>query len=395
MRSRAVTWIVFGLLVLLAGLAAVVYWTVGRGLQPLLLPSSPLRTPEGAESSALPLDAAAGLKVRVFAHNLAGPRVTLFDGRGTMLVSEPQEGAVIALRDTDGDGISDARHILLRRLRLPHGLAFRPDVSPPQLYVAETDKIVRYRYDPRALAATDPRKVVDLPGGGGHHTRTIRFGPDGRLYITVGSSGNVLVEKDKRRAAMLVADADGGGTRVFARGLRNTVFFIFDPAGRIWGNDMGRDMLGDDIPPDELNIVREGGDYGWPYCYGNRVPDPFGGTKEMCARTEAPVFGYQAHSAPLGLAFIDRPGWPKDWQGDLIVAFHGSWNRSAPTGYKLVRLDVEGTKVRAQHDLVTGWLSGGRVSGRPVDVVFGPDDALYVSDDRAGMIYRVGPPGQS
>jgi len=231
--------------------------------------------------TALPLDTAGGLKVRVFAKDLDGPRVMLFDYRGTLLVSERDAGRVTALRDENQDGVADSRKVLAGNLDVPHGLTFRPGAMPAELYVAETDKVSRYIYDPLKVTLSDPVKIVDLPSGGGHVTRTARFDSKGRLYITVGSSMNVGVESDKHRAAMLVCDADGKNLRVYAKGLRNTVFFIFDRQERIWGNDMGRDLLGDDTPPDELNIITGGGDYGWPYCYGDRVPDPFGGTRRI------------------------------------------------------------------------------------------------------------------
>lgn len=350
--------------------------------------------PEASEAAGtLPLRSAAGLKARIFARGLEGPRVLAFDPGGALLVSQTRAGSVVALADDDKDGVAEKKALVVRGLRQPHGLAFRPRVSPPQLYIAENHRVRRYAYEPSTNRASRPAFVIGLPSGGGHHTRTIAFGPDGRLFIAAGSTGNVGVERDRRRAAMTVCDPDGKDARLFAKGLRNTVFFIFDGEGRIWGNDMGRDLLGDDIPPDELNIIRDGEDYGWPYCYGARVPDPFGGTPAICADTEAPVFGYQAHSAPLGLAFIPtravEAGWPEAWLGDLVVAFHGSWNRTVPTGYKLVRLDVRGASVARQHDLVTGWLTIGRVSGRPVAVVFGSDGGLYVSDDRAGYVYRI------
>ncbi len=268
--------------VVLSCCAAVVavWWRFGRGVQPLVLPARPLRSVPSSQT-ALPLDAAGGLKVRVFARDLDGPRVMLFDYRGTLLVSERDAGRVTALRDENRDGVAESRKVLADNLDVPHGLTFRPGAMPAELYVAETDSVSRYIYDPLKITLSSPAKVVDLPSGGGHVTRTVRFDSKARLYMTVGSSMNVGVESDKHRAAMLVCDADGKNLRVYAKGLRNTVFFTFDRQERIWGNDMGRDLLGDDTPPDELNIITDGGDYGWPYCYGDRIPDPFGGTRRI------------------------------------------------------------------------------------------------------------------
>jgi glucose/arabinose dehydrogenase len=279
-RFRTVAAVVIGGAIGVCAVAGLGVWWFGRGIGPVILPSRPL-LPETSAKGALPLDAAGGLKVRVFAKDLDGPRVMLFDYRGTLLVSERDAGRVTALRDDNQDGVADSRKVLAGNLNVPHGLTFRPGAMPAELYVAETDKVSRYIYDPLKVTLSDPVKIVDLPSGGGHVTRTARFDSKGRLYITVGSSMNVGVESDKHRAAMLVCDADGKNLRVYAKGLRNTVFFIFDRQERIWGNDMGRDLLGDDTPPDELNIITDGGDYGWPYCYGDRVPDPFGGTRRI------------------------------------------------------------------------------------------------------------------
>lgn len=273
--------LVIGGVIIVCAVAGVIFWRYfGRGLGPVVLPSRPLR-PATSAKGALPLRTAGGLKVRVFAKGLDGPRVMLFDHRGTLLVSERDGGRVTALRDENKDGVADVVKPLVRNLDTPHGLAFRPNAMRAEVYVAETDKVSRYVYDPRRITLTNPVKIVDLPSGSGHVTRTIRFDSKGRLYITVGSSMNIGVEKDPRRAAMLTCDTDGKNLRVFAKGLRNTVFFIFDRSGRIWGNDMGRDMLGDNVPPDELNIITDGGDCGWPYCYGDQVPDPFGGTRQI------------------------------------------------------------------------------------------------------------------
>lgn len=412
MAERKPLWFAAIAAVAVGGGLAVALWgylTLGRGVAPLIRGAPPLEpepsvpsTPSsggGAKSGVLPLRTAGGVKVRYFAEGVAGPRDLEVGPAGELLVSSPGSGRVLRLVDADHDGVAEKPGVVVEGLNAPHGLAFGPVPKgagflrdEATLYIAENDKVRRWVYSRRTGRAARPFLVTRLPGSGGHFTRSIRFGPDGRLYITAGSSSNASPESDERRASMMVCGQDGSGFRIFARGLRNTVFFTFDERGRIWGNDMGRDLLGDDVPPDELNIIVDGGDYGWPYCYGDKVADrSTGGTPERCARTVAPAFGYQAHSAPLGLAFVPETqvAVPSDWASDLIVAFHGSWNRSVPTGYKLVRLEMEGGRVVAQHDLVTGWLSGDSVSGRPVDVTFGPDGALYVSDDRADAVYRI------
>ena len=185
---------------------------------------------------------------------------------------------------------------------------------------------------------------------------------------------------------------NGSGERVFAAGVRNSVGFVFHPStGEIWATENGRDNLGDDLPPDEINILRNGQNYGWPYCYGKNIPDPAFNDSSRCQATQDSVHDMQAHSAPLGLRFAESAQFPEEWQGDLLVAYHGSWNRSVPTGYKVVRLHVDGSRVVAEEDFISGWLlDNGSVVGRPVDLIFGPEDgALYISDDKAGVIYRV------
>jgi len=237
--------------------------------------------------------------------------------------------------------------------------------------------------------------------GGGHFTRTLKFGPDDRLYVSIGSSCNVCVEKDERRAAIYTLNRDGSDFKKFASGLRNTVFFDWSYVdGRMWGTDMGRDLLGDDIPPDEINILEEGKNYGWPNCFGKNIHDTnFDKNvyiQDPCLDKTPPVVEMQAHSAPLGLAFVPEEGWPEDFWYDLIVAFHGSWNRSVPTGYKLVRikLDAQGN-YEGTEDFVTGWLQGNSALGRPVDILIQSGGTMFVSDDKAGVIYKISYTGDS
>lgn len=235
---------------------------------------------------------------------------------------------------------------------------------------------------------------MDLPAGGNHFSRSIGFGPDGKLYVSIGSSCNVCIEKDPRRAKIYVSNPDGTDVRQFASGLRNSVFFTWHPKTReMWATDMGRDLLGDNIPPEEVNILRDGGFYGWPYCYGANVNDrSFDSSdtaQKKCAESIPPHITFQAHSAPLGLTFIPD-SWPKAYRGDVLVSYHGSWNRSEPTGYKIVRFDLDSAFQNTQEsDFLTGFLQGGGAIGRPVDVLFDAKGILYISDDKSGVIYRV------
>jgi len=332
-----------------------------------------------------------GFKIEVLADNLSGARVVLPDSLGNLWVSQPSQG-VVSLVEMD-EGKVTQHYPIFQDLKRPHGLAFDPD-DPFLLYIAEEDKISRIR----VYSEGSFEKLVDLPASGNHYTRTIAFGPDGRLYVSIGSTCNVCNESDPRRAKIFSMNKDGSDFKEYASGLRNSVFFTWHPTtGEMWATDMGRDLLGDDTPPDELNIVKEGQHYGWPTCYGANIHDT-DFDKNIYIRnpcqepTEVPSYvDFQAHSAPLGLAFIMDKNWSKDYRDDLIVAFHGSWNRTVPTGYKLVRvkLDEQGN-YQGTEDFISGWLSNGRVYGRPVDVV-ADRDKLYVTDDRAGLIYVITP----
>lgn len=382
-----------GLVVVIIGFLVYSQYPNFKGAAPAITPPSENITQlieEGTDKKgdpvSFPFTLPPGFAISIFANDLTNARVLKFDLDGHLLVSQPSQGKITALVDQDQDGKADQNLTVLSGLNRPHGLAFKDGY----LYVAETDKVARFTY--QNLTATNKQVLFTLPSGGNHFSRTIEFGSDGRLYTTVGSSCNVCTEKDAKRAKILVSDPDGQNLREFASGLRNTVFFVDHPkTGELWGTDMARDLLGDNIPPDEVNIIRNGQNYGWPNCYGQKINDAtFHKTRaDVCSFTAAPIFEIPAHSAPLGLAFVTGNLFPKDWQGDLIVAYHGSWNRSAPTGYKLVRLAVDGNRITGSQDFITGWLQGSSALGRPVDVVFDPNGHLFVSDDKAGVIYLV------
>jgi len=333
--------------------------------------------------------------VSVFADTESQPRMMAWSPGGVLMAASEDEGTITAMPDPRHAGKAERVVKVLTNLNGPNSLAFHND----KLYVAEVNRVVRYDWDDSNLRATNPQKVADLPGsGGGHMTRTILFA-NGKMYVSAGSSCNVCNESDPRRATVMEFNEDGSGQRIFAKGLRNAVGLVFNPkTGTVWTSDNGRDWLGDNLPPDEINdLGKNGGDFGWPYCYGNRVPDlkfsPDAASR--CAATVPAKVELQAHSAPLGLAFNEGKMFPAEYQGNLFVAFHGSWNRSVPTGYKVVRikLDANNNPIGVE-DFITGWMPPGasrasRPMGRPVGVLFGPDGSLYVSDDKSGAVYRV------
>lgn len=341
--------------------------------------------PQGDELT-YPLTLPRGFNLGIFADLKGGlPRALAFDERGVMFASIPGKGKILALPDEDGDGKADRTVEVMTGLNRPHGIAFDGNY----IYIAETDKVIRAPYEEEGLKVGTPQTLFDLPGGGRHFTRTIKI-RDGKIYTSVGSSCDTCVENNPYRGAVLVSDLDGANLRVFAKGLRNTVFFTFDERGRIWGTDMGRDFLGDNLPPDEVNLIEEGKDYGWPYCYGNRVRDSkfkSGEKLSYCTETEEPEFNLPAHVAPLGITFIRSDLFPGEDQGDILVALHGSWNSSTPVGYKIVKLSLLGNFITGMEDFIFGFLDGKEVLGRPVDLIFDRNGYLFISDDKAGLIY--------
>jgi len=396
----------------LIGWAAIFYWKNLRGIWPALLgpakeiaklinQSQEFSGKTGVEEknkTGIPLKLPPGFSISIFASNLGGPRVMTYDSVGNLIVSLPSLGKVVALPDRNSDGLADEVITIIDGLNRPHGLAMKCK-DRCQLYIAESDQVAVYDYDEKNLKAINKKKIINLPGGGNHFTRTIMFMPvpnEDKLLISVGSSCNVCYESDWRRAKILVANTEGSNLKVFASGLRNSVFMAIHPVtGKIWATEMGRDWLGDDLPPDELNIIEEGKDYGWPICYGKNIHDLDFDKKEYirdpCAEKNSSYIDIPAHSAPLGLAFIPEEGWPKDYWYNLLVAFHGSWNRTVPTGYKIIRykLDAEG-KYLGEEDFISGWLTPeGRAFGRPVDILIQPGGIIYISDDKLGVIYRM------
>jgi len=345
---------------------SVPYGAYGQAAQRRSLDLTELRLPPGFE-------------IEILARGLSGPRFLAFSQTGVLFVSETGAGRIRVILE------GGRLEIFASGLRQPHGLAFRGQ----DLYVAENHRIAVFRNATNpSLRGGTPEMIAELPGGGGHSTRSIAWTPEGRLLATAGSSCNVCTEADARRATAMRFNADGSGMEIFARGLRNSVGLAVHPqTGEAWATDNGRDNLGDDQPPEEINILRAGGDYGWPRCWGRQQRDP--GYSGDCSSTAAPELEMQAHSAPLGIGFYTGEMFPARYQHDAFVAFHGSWNRNQPTGYQVIRVLASSGRAAGQEDFLAGFLRGNTTSGRPVEAITGPDGALYVSDDLNGVVYRI------
>ncbi|HYI14348.1 MAG TPA: PQQ-dependent sugar dehydrogenase [Thermomicrobiales bacterium] len=328
----------------------------------------------------------AGYTISIYAEDLGAARFMALDDDGSLYVTD-RLGRVLRLPDGDGDGIADATETVLDGLNSPHGITFHAGA----MYVAEETRVIRATDgDDDGVFETTTTIIDGLPEGG-HWSRTIRFGPDGMLYLSVGSSCNVCEEEDPRRAAIWRYNADGSGGEPFAIGMRNAVGITFHPeTGQLWVTNNGRDGMGDDVPPETINQPNDGDDFGWPRCHAGEVIDPQFGSEDACEGVAQPAVLMQSHSAPLGLTFASGEQLAA-YDGDLFVAFHGSWNRSEPTGYKVVGVPFEnGAPSGEVNDLVSGWLlPDGDRWGRPVDVIVAADGALMISDDEAGRIFRL------
>ncbi len=333
-----------------------------------------------------------GFAISVYASDLPGARMLHFTDAGDLLVSLPDSGRVVLLAPNANRNILRASdHLdLLTDLERPHGI----DIHDGWLYVAETGSVGRIRFNAntRITQGNFEHIITNLPAGGDHWSKSLHFGPDGMMYVSVGSSCNVCEEQDPRRATILRFQPDGSQAEVYASGLRNTVGFDWHPTTKqLYGVDNGRDLLGDDVPPCELNLIKAGKSYGWPYVHGNKIPDPDYASKniDMIAQSEAPIFAFGAHTAPLGIRFLDSELLPETWRGRALVALHGSWNRSEKSGYEVVALTFSEQGEVSYQSFIHGFELNNDVIGRPVDIAQGPDGSIYVSDDYTGSIYRV------
>ena len=342
--------------------------------------------PAGFGVSGQTLRVPPGYTVTIVAAGLGGPRFMDFDDTGNLLVGAARQGVVYRLPFAD-DQLGEPE-VLISGLEQPASVALFTADDGEYLYVGEMTQVSRFRYDPAGPVGDQEVVIADLPTGG-HRTRTVAFGPDQMLYLAVGSSCNICLEEEPLRATVSRANPDGGDLEIIATGLRNPVGLAFQPGtDLLWATVNERDNQGNEIPPDLVTIVDEGADYGWPQCMPPEATPQEAGAD--CSGVTPPTVGIQAHSAPLGLAFLEGEGVPSDLDGDLIVAQHGSWNREPPAEPKLLLIDFEDGEPVAVRDFATGWQdASGERWGRPAGVVVAPDGSLIVSDDENGLLYRI------
>jgi glucose/arabinose dehydrogenase len=346
------------------------------------------------QTSTVPLSAPPGFRVEVLAE-VPKARSMVLAGADTLLVSTQFAGKLYAI--SKAFSAKPEVHVLAEKLKVPNGIAY----ADGDLYVAQPERLLRYADVLNQLKGLGEPEVIldDLPAGKLHSWRYLAFGPDGKLYMTIGAPCNVCDAPDT--ALILRMNRDGTQLEVFAEGIRNSVGLAWQPGtNALWFTDNGRDMLGDDTPPDELNRAEEAGlHFGFPFCHGGKIPDPDPQLASLgsCSDSVPPVQPLSAHVAPLGLTFYTGDMFPAAYKGQILIAEHGSWNRSKKIGYRvsLVRLDAAGKQAVSYEPFIDGGLDGDEVYGRPVDLLVAPDGALLVSDDYAGKIYRVSYVGAS
>ncbi len=371
-----------------AGIAGVVFTstpTPGPSPTPIVAATVLAEPPE-------PLTVATDFAVSVFADSVGAVWGLARAPNGDIFATIPEDNRVIVLPDRDRNGIADFVGTWYggAGLNVPYGVV----VHAGWVWVADTDGVVRFPYAEGQLEAGGaPEQVMPLPGFGRNPARAIAFDREGRMHIGVGANCNACIETDTRAAAVLRFQADGTDGVLFARGLRDPAHLAVQPeTGAIWATDKARDDLGDNGPPDELNLLIPGGDHGWPACTSDRRADAeFGGSSDRCLETIPSSIAFEAHSGPAGLAFVEGDGFPEEWKGHLFVALSGSTNRTLPIGHRIVRVPFEGGVPTGEViDFVSGWLRPDtRRWGRPVELLFATDGALLVSDSGGHRIYRV------
>ncbi|KRF00607.1 sorbosone dehydrogenase [Frateuria sp. Soil773] len=329
-----------------------------------------------------------GFRVAVYSDQVPDAREIALGAKGTVFVGSNDAGKVYALTDGNGDGVADKVRVLASGLKLPVGVAFRNG----DLYVSAVSRIVVLRdIENRLDDPPKPQVVTDrLPTETHHGWKFIAFGPDGKLYVPIGAPCNIC-DPGPDHAKLIRMNPDGSGWEDVARGIRNTVGFDWQPGtNQLWFSENGRDMLGDDVPSDELNrIARAGEHFGYPYCHQGDTLDPQFGKGKHCKDYTPPVLKLGAHVASLGMRFYGGSQFPASYRGAAIVAEHGSWNRTRKSGYRVMTVRLQGGRVLSYEPLIAGFVQDEKAWGRPADVQPLPDGSLLVSDDLAGAVYRV------
>lgn len=331
-----------------------------------------------------------GFIITLFADNVPNARALALGKEGTVFVGSRNDGRVYALQDTNKDGKADQRYIIISGLNLPNGVAYKDG----SLYVAEINRIIRFdNIDQQLQNPPEPIIVFDqFPNKKHHGWKYLRFGPDNRLYTAVGAPCNICEPEEDIYSSLVRLNSDGTQLEILARGIRNTVGFDWQPETHsLYFTENGRDYLGDDTPPDELNKwTQKGQHFGFPYCHGGDIPDPEFGIDKDCKTYIQPEWKFKAHMAPLGMRFYRGQQFPTRYHKQLFVAQHGSWNRSTPQGYRIALLTFDQGKVISESVFADGWLGKeGKAIGRPVDILELEDGSLLVSDDLAGVIYKI------
>lgn len=330
-----------------------------------------------------------GFSITTFAENIENARSLCLSPEGVLFVGTRTAGKVFAVVDTNKDFFADKVITIASGLNMPNGVAFRNG----DLFVAEVNRIIRFDKILSRLDNPPPPVIVNdsYPSDRHHGWKFIAFGPDDKLYVPVGAPCNVCLEDDSIYASITRINPNGSGREIFASGVRNTVGFDWHPETKqLWFTDNGRDMLGDDLPPDELNCAPVAGlNFGFPFLHGKNIPDPEFGKKDVDNSFTIPRQELGPHVAALGMRFYTGTMFPEEYKNNIFIAEHGSWNRSSKIGYRVTRIVLDGDNVIKYEIFAEGWLKNEKVSGRPVDVLVMPDGSLLVSDDYAGKIYRI------
>ncbi|GAB3506031.1 sorbosone dehydrogenase family protein [Spirosoma knui] len=362
----------------------------GNVFEPALVPATNERIAQ--------LKVPAGFTISKFSDQLGKPRMLTVSESGNVYVTSREAGTVTLLRDTNNDGQADQKQVVAT-IKGVHGLT----IHGGKMYLVAVKEVYTAAINADGTLGTPQQLINNLPDAGQHPNRTIAFGPDGLMYITVGSTCNACAEPNAENATILRANPDGTGRKIYASGLRNTIGFGWHPETKeLYGFDHGIDWLGDEQQQEELNLIKEGAFYGWPYIYAdgkyNPHPRPMGDSTyaQYLSKTTLPSLLYEAHAAPLGMIFYTgntaaASSFPAEYRNDIFVTMRGSWNRTQPSGYKVIRVHFEGGKPVRSEDFVTGFLVDNNQAqfGRPVGIAILPDGSVLFSDDNNGVIYRV------